>query len=111
MNTARASATARTVAELDHRSGTSHEPPGTPPARRRGAIRPDGRGGPDHRPALHRRDRRDQFFAGQSAELAALVPGSTLTRFTQEKASYHCRPMAREITEQRMFDWRDEQIR
>jgi hypothetical protein len=54
----------------------------------------------------------DQFFAGQSAELAALVPGSTLARFTQEEgASYHCQPLAREITEQRMFDWMDEQIR
>ena len=53
----------------------------------------------------------DQFFAGQSAELAALVPGSTLARFTQEEgASYHCQPLAREITEQRMFDWMDEQI-
>ena len=54
----------------------------------------------------------DQFFAGQSAELAALVPGSTLARFTQEEgASYHCQPLDREITEQRMFDWMDEQIR
>ena len=48
----------------------------------------------------------DQFFAGQSAELA------TLARFTQEEgASYHYQPLAREITEQRMFDWMDEQIR
>lgn len=53
----------------------------------------------------------EQFFDGQSAELAALVPGSTLARFTQtEGASYHCQPMARELTEQRMFDWLDEQI-
>ena len=48
----------------------------------------------------------DQFFAGQSAELA------TLARFTQEEgASYHYQLLAREITEQRMFDWMDEQIR
>jgi hypothetical protein len=54
----------------------------------------------------------DQFFSGQPAELAALVPGSTLVRFTQEEgASYHCQPLARELTEQRMFDWMDEQIR
>jgi hypothetical protein len=53
----------------------------------------------------------EQFFRGQSAELAALVPGSTLARFTQEEgASYHCQPMARELTEQRMFDWLDERI-
>jgi hypothetical protein len=53
----------------------------------------------------------EQFFSGQSAELAALVPGSTLARFTQpEGASYHCQPMARELTEQRMFDWLDEHV-
>jgi hypothetical protein len=53
----------------------------------------------------------EQFFAGQPAELAAMVPGSTLARFTQrEGASYHCQPMARELTEQRMFDWLDEHI-
>ena len=53
----------------------------------------------------------EQFFAGQPAELAALVPGSTLARFTQrDGASYHCQPLARELTEQRMFDWLDEQI-
>jgi hypothetical protein len=39
------------------------------------------------------------------------VPGAALARFTQEEgASYHCQPMARELTEQRMFDWLDEQI-
>ena len=54
----------------------------------------------------------DQFFAGQPAELAALVPTATHARFTQaEGASYHCQPLARELTEQRMFDWLDEQIR
>jgi prolyl oligopeptidase family protein len=53
----------------------------------------------------------DQFYGGQSAELAALVPGSTHVRFTQaEGASYHCQPLARELTEQRMLDWMDEQL-
>jgi dienelactone hydrolase len=53
----------------------------------------------------------EQFFPGQSAELAALVPGATLARFAQQEgASYHCQPMARELTEQRMFDWLDERI-
>ena len=53
----------------------------------------------------------DQFFGGQPAELAALVPGSTHARFTQtEGASFHCQPLARELTEQRMFDWLDDQI-
>jgi hypothetical protein len=53
----------------------------------------------------------EQFFAGQPAELAVLVPGATLARFTEEEgASYHCQPMARELTEQRMYDWLDEQL-
>lgn len=53
----------------------------------------------------------EQFFAGQSAELAALVPGSTLIRFTQaEGAAGHCQPLARMLTEQRMFDWLDERL-
>jgi prolyl oligopeptidase family protein len=53
----------------------------------------------------------EQFFRGQSAELAALVPGSTLARFTQQQgASYHCQPLARGLTEQRMFDWLDERV-
>ena len=54
----------------------------------------------------------EQFFPGQSAELAALVGPATLVRFTQDEgASYHCQPMARELTEQRLFDWLDEQLR
>jgi hypothetical protein len=53
----------------------------------------------------------DQFFAGQPAELAALMPDSTYVRFIQaEYASYHCQPLARELTEQRMFDCLDEWI-
>ena len=53
----------------------------------------------------------DQFFSGQPAELAALVAGSTYARFTEaEGASYHCQPLARELTEQRMLDWLDEQL-
>ena len=53
----------------------------------------------------------EQFFTGQSAELAALVPGATLAHFAQEEgASCHCQPLARELTEQRMFDWLDEHL-
>jgi dienelactone hydrolase len=53
----------------------------------------------------------EQFFPGQPAELAALVSSATLARFTQEEgASYHCQPLARELTEQRMFDWLDEHL-
>ena len=54
----------------------------------------------------------EQFFPGQSAELAALVGNATLARFTQDEgASYHCQPLARELTEQRVLDWLDEQLR
>jgi hypothetical protein len=54
----------------------------------------------------------DRFFGGQPAELAALVPGSTLASFTQEAGrATTASPLARGITEQRMFDWMDEQIR
>ncbi|NMO89743.1 S9 family peptidase [Actinomycetospora sp. TBRC 11914] len=53
----------------------------------------------------------DQFFGGQPAELAGLVPTATRQRFTQaEGASSHCQPLARELTEQRMLDWLDEQL-
>lgn len=48
----------------------------------------------------------DQFFPGQSRELATLVEGAELLTFTAaEGASGHCQPLARELTEQRMFDW------
>lgn len=54
---------------------------------------------------------REQFFPGQSAELAGLVPGATLVPFTaDEGASFHCQPLARELTEQRVFDWLDERL-
>jgi hypothetical protein len=53
----------------------------------------------------------EQYLPGQPAELATLVPRSTLARFTQEEGvSYHCQPLARELTEQRMLDWLDERI-
>ena len=43
------------------------------------------------------------------------IPPETLSQlgkpFTQaEGASYHCQPLARELTEQRMFDWLDEHV-
>lgn len=53
----------------------------------------------------------EQFYPGQSAELATMVAGSTVQSFTAaEGANFHCQPMARALTEQRMFDWLDEQI-
>lgn len=47
----------------------------------------------------------DQFFPGQSQELAALVEGAELMEFSAtEGANGHCQPLGRELTEQRVFD-------
>jgi dienelactone hydrolase len=53
----------------------------------------------------------EQFWPGQSERLVELVPGATLVRFTAaEGADGHCQPLARALTEQRMFDWLDERL-
>ncbi|SDD79146.1 X-Pro dipeptidyl-peptidase (S15 family) [Sanguibacter gelidistatuariae] len=54
----------------------------------------------------------EQFWPGQSEQLAQLTPDvSTLVRFTAaEGADRHCQPLARGLTEQRMFDWLDQRI-
>ncbi len=54
----------------------------------------------------------EQFWPGQSEKLDSLIPGETeLVRFTAaEGANYHCQPLARLLTEQRMFDWLDAKI-
>ncbi|WP_255371999.1 S9 family peptidase [Cellulosimicrobium sp. CUA-896] len=51
----------------------------------------------------------EQFWPGQSERLAALAPDvTTLVRFTAaEGASLHCQPLARTLTDQRVFDWLD----
>ena len=51
----------------------------------------------------------EQFWPDQSEKLAALLPGETeLVKFAAtEGANYHCQPLARLLTEQRMFDWLD----
>jgi len=51
----------------------------------------------------------EQFWPGQSHTLAELVPGrAVVSDFTSEEgASLHCQPLARAITDQRMFDWLD----
>ncbi|WP_382303826.1 alpha/beta hydrolase family protein [Herbiconiux sp. UC225_62] len=51
----------------------------------------------------------EQFWPGQSQELASLTPTvSTVVTFTAaEGANYHCQPLARALTEQRIFDWLD----
>lgn len=54
----------------------------------------------------------EQFWPGQSEQLAALTPEvSTLMPFTAaEGAGGHCQPLARGLTAQRMFDWFDNQL-
>lgn len=62
-------------------------------------------------PVLITSPEREQFFPGQSKELAALIPGAQLLELTEaEGASFHCQPLARELTEQRVFDWLDERL-
>ncbi|MEP9416154.1 MULTISPECIES: alpha/beta hydrolase family protein [unclassified Gordonia (in: high G+C Gram-positive bacteria)] len=54
----------------------------------------------------------EQFWPGQSEQLAAMSGAdTTVVAFTAaEGASWHCQPMARALTEQRMFDWLDETL-
>jgi hypothetical protein len=49
----------------------------------------------------------EQFWPGQSEQLADMVGGpAELMHFTAEEgANFHCQPMARLLTDQRMFDW------
>jgi dienelactone hydrolase len=48
----------------------------------------------------------EQFWPGQPERLAALVPDSTLVRFTAaEGADGHCEPLGRALAAQRVFDW------
>jgi hypothetical protein len=55
----------------------------------------------------------EQFWPGQSEQLASLTAGvSTIARFTAaEGADKHCQPLARTLTAQRIFDWLDGHIR
>ncbi|MGB4778201.1 alpha/beta hydrolase family protein [Microbacterium sp.] len=54
----------------------------------------------------------EQFWPGQSEQLAALAPGvSTVVRFTAaEGADEHCQPLAQVLTTQRVFDWLDDTL-
>jgi len=49
----------------------------------------------------------EQFWPGQSQQLYDLLPGERqLVAFTRaEGANFHCQPMGRQLTHQRMFDW------
>lgn len=54
----------------------------------------------------------EQFWPGQSDDLAALTRGvSTTIRFTAaEGAAEHCQPLASWLASQRVFDWLDEKL-
>ena len=51
----------------------------------------------------------EQFWPGQSAQFAESLSGEkVLHAFTAaEGANFHCQPLARTLTDQRMFDWLD----
>ncbi|WP_223624034.1 S9 family peptidase [Microbacterium sp. EST19A] len=54
----------------------------------------------------------EQFWPGQSDQLASLTPNvSTVIRFTAaEGAGEHCQPLARTLTAERMLDWLDDRL-
>lgn len=54
----------------------------------------------------------EQFWPGQSAALADQVNGAVeVSRFTAaEGADFHCQPLARRLTDERMFDWLDDTL-
>jgi len=51
----------------------------------------------------------EQFWPGQSEQFAESLPGEKMLQpFTAaEGANFHCQPLARTLTDQRMFDWLD----
>jgi hypothetical protein len=54
----------------------------------------------------------EQFWPGQAEQLAQWTGNvSTLIRFTAaEGADFHCEPLGRAVTEQRMFDWLEDRV-
>jgi len=54
----------------------------------------------------------EQFWPGQSQKLAEMTSKvSAVIPFTAaEGANFHCQPLARALTDQRMFDWLDEHL-
>ncbi|GAB08644.1 hypothetical protein GOARA_013_00880 [Gordonia araii NBRC 100433] len=55
----------------------------------------------------------EQFWPGQSDELAARCADgiATIARFSASQgANFHCQPLARALTDERMFDWLDEKL-
>ena len=54
----------------------------------------------------------EQFWPGQSAQLASLLTGTRLlVDFTRDDgANFHCQPMGRRLTDMRMFDWLQDRL-
>ena len=51
----------------------------------------------------------EQFWPGQSEQLAQLVPHAETISFTaSEGADHHCQPLGRLLTENRVFNWLEE---
>lgn len=63
-------------------------------------------------PIQYRGVRAEQFWPGQSAQLAALTSSvSTRSEFTAaEGATGQCETLARAMTAQRMFDWLESKL-
>lgn len=55
----------------------------------------------------------EQFWPGQAKKLASMLKvENVLSSFTAaEGANWHCQPLARSLTEQRIFDWLDDVLR
>ncbi len=53
----------------------------------------------------------EQFWPGQSATLADMVSGAEVAHFTATQgAELHCQPLARLLTEARVFDWLEDRL-
>jgi len=54
----------------------------------------------------------EQFWPGQSRQLYDLLTGAKeLVEFTRDDgANFHCQPMGRQLTNQRMFDWLEDRL-
>ncbi len=54
----------------------------------------------------------EQFWPGQSRQLYDLLTGAKeLVEFTRDEgANFHCQPMGRQLTNQRMFDWLEDRL-
>ncbi len=53
----------------------------------------------------------EQFWPGQSQQLAQLVPHAETVSFSaSEGADHHCQPLGRQLTENRAFNWLEERL-